>query len=326
MPVKNQNPAKKRRTKKIIKGILWTVFVLFLLVNVIAYNQAYKLTHFTTLKVNRTAKPEQLSVGEKIKTLFTGVSNPRPENKKTPDLPYTTVKLQSNKKIVCWLIKHPDAKGTVVMFHGYGASKSGLLNKANIFHKLGYNTMLVDFMGSGGSEGNETTIGFKEAEEVKTAFRYIKQTEKNKTVLFGTSMGAVAIMKAVSDYGLNPDAVIIECPYGSLLKTTQARFNILKIPSFPMANILVFWGGFQHRFNGFKLNPINDAKNISCPTLLLYGEKDSRVSRAEINEIFNNLKGKKMLHTYPLAGHDNYLIQYQRKWTQDISHFLNPEK
>ena len=326
MHIKSQNRSKKRTVRKAFKLFLWIVFALFLLANIITYNQAYKLTHFTSQQVQKTAKPEQLSLGEKIKTLFTGVSNPRPENKKKPDRPYTTIKLQSNKKIACWLIKHPDAKGTVIIFHGYGGEKSGMLNKADIFYQLGYNTMLVDFMGSGDSEGNETTIGFKEAEEVKTAYQYIKRTEKNKTVLFGTSMGAVAIIKAINDYSLNPDAVIIECPFGSLLKTTQARFNILHIPSFPLANILVFWGGFQHSFNGFKLNPTLDAKNISCPTLLLYGEKDSRVSKTEINEIFNNLNGKKTLKTYPLAGHDNYLTKYKREWTQDISHFLNLEK
>lgn len=319
---KSQNRAHKKSLRKIIKILFWVLASLFVIVNIIAYNQAYQLTHFTTQKVTKTARPEQLSLTEKIKTLFTGVSNPRPENKKTPDLPYTTINLQSNKKLACWLIKNPEAKGTVILFHGYSASKSGLINKANIFHQLGYNTMLVDFMGSGGSEGNETTIGFAEAEEVKTVYRYVKQTEKKQIILFGTSMGAVATLKALNDFNLNPDAIIIECPYSSLLKTTQARFKILHIPTFPLANILVFWGGFQHHFNGFKLRPVDDAKSIKCPTLLLYGEKDSRVSRSEINEIFNNLKGRKTLRTYPLAGHDNYLTQYKAEWKQDISLFL----
>ncbi|MNX05278.1 2-succinyl-6-hydroxy-2,4-cyclohexadiene-1-carboxylate synthase [compost metagenome] len=322
MSVKSQNRIPKKSLRGTIKTLLWVLIILFVFANIIAYNQAYQLTHFTTQKVTKTAKPEQLSPAEKIKTLFTGVSNPRPENKKKPDLPYTTIKLQSNKKLECWFIKHPEAKGTVIMFHGYSASKSGLINKANIFYQLGYSTMLVDFMGSGGSEGNETTIGFAEAEEVKTVYQYVKQTEKRQIILFGTSMGAVATMKALNDFKINPAAIIMECPYSSLLKTTQARFKILHIPAFPLANILVFWGGFQHHFNGFKLRPVDDAKSIKCSTLLLYGEKDTRVSRNEINEIFNNLKGIKTLRTYPLAGHDNYLTQYKTEWTQDISLFL----
>ena len=74
--------------------------------------------------------------------------------------------------------------------------KSSLLDKAEIFLNLGYNTFLVDFMGSGGSDGNQTTIGFYEAEEVKTAFNYLEACGEKNIILFGTSMGAAAIMKA----------------------------------------------------------------------------------------------------------------------------------
>src|SRR5437773_2704643 len=69
--------------------------------------------------------------------------------------------------IQCWSIKTDSAKGTVILFHGYGGQKSSLLGKSNEFIEQGYNTLLVDFMGSGGSEGNQTTMGYKEAEEVK---------------------------------------------------------------------------------------------------------------------------------------------------------------
>jgi hypothetical protein len=42
----------------------------------------------------------------------------------------------------------------------------------------------------------------------------------------------------------------------------------------------------------------------------------------ETEEIFVNLRGKKKLHVYPLAGHENYLRQYKQKWTEDVGHFL----
>jgi alpha-beta hydrolase superfamily lysophospholipase len=58
---------------------------------------------------------------------------------------------------------------------------------------------------------------------------------------------------------------------------------------------------------------------------LLYGEADKNVSRAEIDEIFKNIKGKKTLKTYPLAAHENYLIKYQKEWVEDISVFLTIE-
>ncbi len=136
-------------------------------------------------------------------------------------------------------------------------------------------------------------------------------------------MGAVAIMKAMKDFSLKATSIILECPFGTMLETVQARFKTMNVPSFPMANLLVFWGGIQNDFNAFKHNPANYAKSITCPVLLLSGEKDEKVSMNEINRIFKNLAGKKKLSIYPLAGHENYLIKYKEQWTDDVAAFLH---
>jgi alpha-beta hydrolase superfamily lysophospholipase len=52
-----------------------------------------------------------------------------------------------------WEIPAENARGTVIIFHGYSAEKSVMLERAEEFIGWGYNTILVDFMGSGGSEG-----------------------------------------------------------------------------------------------------------------------------------------------------------------------------
>jgi len=136
-------------------------------------------------------------------------------------------------------------------------------------------------------------------------------------------MGAVAIMKAIADYNIQPGSIIIECPFGTMYKTVAARFDALGVPKFPMASLLMFWGGIQNGYWAFLHNPVDYAKSITAPTLLLYGERDERVSRAEIDEIYHNMKGEKVLRLYPLAGHENYLLKYKEQWVQDVSHFLN---
>ncbi|MFZ4398613.1 MAG: alpha/beta hydrolase [Bacteroidales bacterium] len=307
---------------KIIKIFLWVIIVFFIFINIVAYFHAYKFTHFDHSENIKTKDAKHLTIGEKLKTLFSGVSNPRPSNKITPKQKYKTIKLKSNKEIEAWYIKNDSGKGTVILFHGYSGNKSSMLDKAVIFSELGYNTFLVDFMGSGGSEGNQTTIGFYEAEEVKTAYDYIRSLGEENIILFGTSMGAVAIMKALSDFNIMPLSIIIECPFETMLKTVQSRFTNIGIPSFPLANLLVFWGGFQNSFNAFKHNPIDYSKNISCPTLLLYGKLDEKVSSNEIDNIFQNLNGTKKLKIYPNAGHENYLLKYKNEWTTDVADFL----
>lgn len=303
-----------------------TIATVFILINIVAFFHAYKFTHFTDNKSEKTKSPEKLTSFEKAKILFFGVNNPKPKNTKLPSQKYETLKLQSNKEIECWLIKTNNSKGTIILFHGYGSEKSSMISKSDEFLKLGFSTMLVDFMGSGNSQGNQTTIGFDEAKEVKTSFDYLVHKGEKNIYLFGTSMGAVAIMKCINDTQIKPKAIITECPFGSMYTTVCARFKKMNAPTFPMAGILLFWGGIQNGFWGFDHNPTEYAKNINCPTLLLYGEKDKSVSRKEIDEIYSNLKGQKERIIYKNTGHENYLIKNKLEWSKNISDFLSDIK
>jgi len=307
---------------KWLKRCIWGIVLLFALMNVVAFFHAYKFTHFTNDVVEKTKDPKKLSAADKISTLIFGVNNPRPKNDELPSTAFETIKLKSNKEIECWSIKTENAKGTVVLFHGFSGQKSTLLDKANIFGELGYNTFIVDFMGSGGSEGNQTTIGFKEGEQVKTCFDYLTAQGEKNIYLFGTSMGAVAVMKCMNDYPIQPKGILMECPFGSMYQTVCARFKAMHAPTFPMAGLLVFWGGIQNGFWAFGHNPSEYAKNISCPALLMSGGKDEKVSSEEINEIFSNLKGKKYLKVYKESGHENFLTNNKAEWGRDIEEFL----
>ncbi len=244
--------------------------------NVVAIFHSYKFTHFAESNSEKTKTPTKLSTGQKISTILFGVNNPKPINKKTPSIAFETITINSNKEIECWDIKIPNSKGTIILFHGYGGNKSSMLDKAEVFRELGFSTFLVDFMGSGNSEGNQTTIGFLEAEQVKSTYEYIKQKGEKTIFLFGTSMGSVAIMKALSDFEIKPKGIIIECPFGSMYKTVCARFESMDVPTFPMAGLLVFWGGVQNGFWGFEHNPTEYSKKINSPTLLLHGKKTKK--------------------------------------------------
>lgn len=314
------------RKNRTWKKILWIALAIFLAMNIVAGFHAYKFTHFTDSTSERVKDASSMSLADKVTALLFGIDYPRPTNVETPSRPFEVITLQRNKSIECWSIKTDNAKGTVILFHGYGGKKSAMLDKADEFLKMGYNTFLVDFMGSGGSEGNQTTIGFYEAEQVKTAYDFVRSHSPQPVYLFGTSMGAVAILKAINDYDFKPNAIIIECPFGTMYETTSARFKMLGVPAFPMAGLLVFWGGVENNFWAFGHNPNQYARSVSCPTLLLYGEKDEKVSRKEIDEVFKSLLGEKLLRTYPAAGHENYLNKYRLEWVNDVHNFLHDRK
>jgi len=295
----------------------------FLALNVIAFIHAYRFTHFSQDDRERTPDPDELSLWSKGKILFAGIDNPRPRHKSVPQRSFQSIEIASTKNLEGWRIQVPNAKGTVLLFHGYAGEKSSMISRSDEFNKLGYSTVLIDFMGSGGSEGNSTTIGFQEAVQVRDCFESIQKTGQANIILFGTSMGAAAILKALDDYTISPAAIILECPFGSLYKTVSARFRLMGVPVVPMAAILTFWGGAQNGYWAFSHNPSTYARSVHCPTLLLFGAKDDRVSKAETEEIFSNLQGRKTLKIYPDAGHAIFTTANQASWIHDVLTFLN---
>ncbi|MGL4629870.1 MAG: alpha/beta hydrolase [Leadbetterella sp.] len=314
---------------KNIKRLGWLMFILFSGINILAFIHSYKFTHFADSQAEKTKSPDKLSIVQKIKALFIGAQLPKPLNAVFPKSKFQTIYLQSNEKIECWDIPcsntstKDSSKGTILVFHGYGSQKSSMLDRVPIFDSLRYNCFYVDFMGSGGSSGKITTIGFQEAEQVKTAFEYIQKKGEKNIYLYGTSMGAVAIMKAMQDYNLKPNGLILECPFGTMHKTVEARFRNMKVPPFPLSYLLVFWGGIQNGFWAFDHNPVEYAKSIKTPTLLMFGNEDKNVSRKETDDIFRNLLGTKKLKIFEKSGHENYLIKYRKEWINTVTDFLD---
>jgi alpha-beta hydrolase superfamily lysophospholipase len=305
------------------KRILFTIILAFLFLNGIAFFHAYSFTHFADARLEKTQAPSTLSIWQKMRTLVFGINNPRPTNTTQPKQTFETILLKGNKSIECWYVPAPNSRGVVAIFHGFSGCKSMMLDRSDEWFNLGYSTLLVDFPGSGGSEGRETALGFHESETVKVCFQYLQQKGEKNIILYGGSMGAVAVLKAVSEYQITPKAIIIECPFGSLRRTTYARFQQMNLPGFPMADLLLLWGGVQQGFWAFGHNPTEYAKGVSVPVLLLYGEQDKEVSREEITGIFENLHGTKILRTYPNAHHESYLKAYRSEWLSDVQVFLS---
>jgi alpha-beta hydrolase superfamily lysophospholipase len=298
-----------------------------LLLNGIAFMHARAMTHFTR-DGTRTPPPESLSYLEKAGVMLTGVCVPRPTIVATPEqvgLSFTTHRLQGDAgELEAWHVRRANARGLVLMFHGYASCKAALLPEAKAFHELGYATLLLDFRGSGGSSGSETTIGYTEADDVACAVAFARAEWPGQPLgLYGQSMGSAAILRAVAVHGIQPDALIVESPFDRLLSTVENRFDAMKIPSFPFARLLVFWGGAQHGFNGFEHNPIDHARHVRCPVLHLQGEVDPRVTRQQADAIFEKFSGDKRFVLFPGVGHRPLLSERPDQWQEAVSEFLN---
>jgi len=141
-------------------------------------------------------------------------------------------------------------------------------------------------------------------------------------VLFGTSLGAAAILRAEHLHAVEPAALVLECPYDRLSTTVAHRFNALGIPAFPIANLLTFWGGEQLGFDAFAMNPVDYARDVRCPTLLLEGDRDSRVGLPNARAIAKALGVHGTFELFAGQGHAFYLNRAPDQWRHSVRGFL----
>ncbi len=222
----------RRRWRQWAAGLVVLAGLAF---NGVAWMQAWSLTHYTQAGA-RTRPPEQLSWPERAWTILTGVQVPRPENtaplavggSAAVPVPYATIRLPlpGGAWLEVWQQVHPAARGTVLLFPGYAMSKLSLLGPAAAFYRLGYSVILTDYRGVSGSSGADTTLGVREGADVATVVAYARQTEPHSPILlYGESLGAAAILRAVAHEGGRPAAILLEAPFNRLVDTVGNRFQ-----------------------------------------------------------------------------------------------------
>lgn len=299
--------------KPVTKFLIRSCLTILLLVNGAGFLAAYLMTHYQT---------------------NSGFGTPRSQNYNDPQdfgLTYIThqIPLTDRQWLHSWLIpvSNQQAKGMVLLFHGKDNNKSSLMDSAEILYQMGYHSMLVDFRGAGQSSGNKTTIGIEEGKDVAAAVDYLAQLPETyrdlPLILYGISMGSAAILEAIAEYQIQPDAIILELPFTTILEAVRARLRNDRLPPFPMAELIVFWGGLQHGFNGFAHQPIQDAKFVTCPTLVFAGERDRTVTLAQVKGLTAQIDGKARLQIFPDVGHKILAKANPQLWQTQVRSFLS---
>lgn len=311
--------------KRLFKLLIRSALALFILLNIVVAFHAYKFTHFYE-NGEITVKPAgEKTDWDKAKEMFFGINAVKQKNTVRTDSAFQTVYLttKSGLKLEGWYLNADSAVGTVCLFHGHGGTKSGVIAEAEAFNRMGYNTLLLDFRAHGGSQGNTCTIGYNETEDVKLAYDYIRNKGEKNIMLWGASMGASTITKAVKDYRLEPAKVILEMPFGTIRDAVRGRLKIMGLPAEPIGTLLTFWGGTQNGFWAFNMRPQEYSGEIKCPVLLQWGRNDPRVSKNEQEILFSNIPhANKKFVVYENSGHESLCKKEPEKWRAEVAAFL----
>lgn len=312
--------------RSILRKVLFCVVLLFVIFNLLSGIHAYRLSHYDE-NAKSIEKNYNISFFDKIKMGIFSVSLPKPKSQKKPEQLYQEVAIptESNQHLSAWSIKTDSiSKGLIIMFHGYMSEKSEMLDRTQPLLNLGFDILLVDFKGSGNSGGNQVTLGYKESEDVKSAYDYAINVLHEKNIyLLGFSMGAAAITKAQHDYRMNVKGVILEACYGNMKDAVGIRIERTGLPRFPLVYFMTFYFGALNGFNAFGFEPEEFVKEVQVPTLIIAGGKDPNIPIEETQRIFDSIGSKnKKLKIFEESHHESFLIKHPDEWKKITTDFL----
>ncbi len=299
--------------KRAVSLLIILIASLILFVIYVSYNNAKSMTQFYR-DIKPSPKFSEMTLADTIDVMMTGLKKQRPENERSPkdigfEFEVHEFDSASNHKIHSWYIPAKKTeKPLIILYHGYCGRKEQVMKTVELLADYGYGFLLVDFYGSGDSSGDNSSIGWKESLDVLASIELAKtKLAAKKVILYGTSMGAAAIIKALHDQpDINIDAVILQSSFQSFYGTVHNRFKLMGVPSFPLAQAITYFFGLINGFNAFDFEPAKLAAKIKYPVLLLAGENDRRAPMSEQINIFNALSGPKEMHVFKNVGHRYY--------------------
>jgi hypothetical protein len=241
-----------------------------------------------------------------------------------PSPGYEEIQLQSEGlRLRAWLSRGEPDRPAVVIVHGLGDNLESYLEHARPFVERGHSVLLPDLRGHGASEGNYTTLGGREREDVRAAIELLHSEglAEEGVVLLGHSMGAVAVLLAAADRD-DLRAVVVEAPYDTYRNTVTHHARILfHLPSWvPIIPLSIRAAEWQAGFDADAIDTVRAASRIRAPLLAIADGEDRRMPEPVVRRIVDAHPGPHEL--WVASGVDHVGAILHRDWESVVLGFI----
>jgi uncharacterized protein len=201
---------------------------------------------------------------------------------------------------------------TVVYLHGIGDNRASGTWIAERLVQRGFDVLAYDGRGHGASEGDTCTYGVREKHDLSRA---LDALGAQKVVLVGVSLGAAVALQAAPD---DPriDAVVAVSSFADLRSIADERAPFFASRG-QISDALAI-AEREGRFRVADASPLEAARRIRVPVLLVHGAKDAETVPQHSLRIHDALSGARRLILVEDAGHGDAL---GRAWT-DVESWL----
>jgi dipeptidyl aminopeptidase/acylaminoacyl peptidase len=215
-------------------------------------------------------------------------------------------------------------KGTVILVHGVRAYKEHFLPVAKMLSDSGYNAVLIDLRAHGKSEGKYCTFGYLEKQDLKILIDSILNVKglSPDIGIWGQSLGgAIALQTMAIDNRLKFG--IIESSFSDFRIIVHDYFKYFAGFDIPfLTDYIIHRAEKIGHFKADEVVPVNCARQIHQPVLIVHGNKDDRINISYARENYRNLAGKKEFIEYP-ATHLNVWQVGEEEYFEKVFEFLD---
>ncbi len=206
----------------------------------------------------------------------------------------------------------PPKNGAVILVaHGHTGTRP--LKFYQLFAEHGYGVLALDFRAHGISEGDTTTLGYLESQDIESALEFaLKKPSVEHIGAWGGSMGGASVILAASRRE-EIEAVIADSAFFTLEDTLKTRVSI------PVLRGVVRF--FAEQETGMNMNwvrPVDVVGSISPrPIFIIQGMQDTSIPVNSAQNLYDAAGEPRFLWTETEASHlrmyDNHQAEYTEK-------------
>jgi len=222
-------------------------------------------------------------------------------------LHFETVRISTadGETLDAWWVPAENARGVVLFFHGNAGNISHRIDYLQMFHRLRYSTLIVDYRGYGKSSGTPSEAGtYRDA---GAAWQYLlteRAARPQDIVIAGESLGAAVATWLAAQ--ITPRAVV--------LLSTFTSVNDL--------GAQVYWFLPVRLLSRIGYDNLANLKRIRAPVFVAHSRDDDIVPYTHGRKLFDAAAEPKAFLEMR-GGHNDGFIFTQPEWVAALGDFLD---
>jgi fermentation-respiration switch protein FrsA (DUF1100 family) len=219
---------------------------------------------------------------------------------------------------------------TAILAHGYNSQGAHMEEFAELFcDTFGYNVLIPDARGHGGSEGDYLGFGWHDRRDIVqwTEQMIDKVGEDAQIVLFGISMGgATVLMTSGEELPENVRAIVSDCAYTSVKEELRHQLkSMYNLPAFPFLYTTSLLCKLRAGYFFGEASAVGQVEASQTPTLFIHGEADTFVPYSMMQTLYDACPAQKEMLSVPGAGHGRAYTTDRAGYIQAVGSVLARE-